>query len=553
MYASPMEGRVKRGWGFFFVYFLLNLRGGIESHFPACQKWCDNTSWVQGRMVIKNKLTTIPLALMLFAAVYSFLSPSIFYLMGYSAIPIYIIAAIVFFIPFAFMIIEYGAAFKIEKGGIYSWMEKSVGEKYALTTMFMWYSAVIVFLVSLYSVFWIRFSALLFGKDTTPSWGFLGLNSPQTTGLLAIAFVTVMTFVATKGLKQIARIGSIGGVAGLFLNLILILGAIIILIAKNGVFAEPVSISALIYSPNPGYSSMLAVISFVTYAVLSYGGMELSGGYVDKTENPETTFPKAILICAFLITIAYSLGVVLIGIFTNYRTFASQGANLGNAVIVVMNNLGYELGSVFGLTETSSVLAGEWMTRLYSLSVILMVLGQLATVLFSPVRQLIEGTPAKFWPEKISEIEDGIPKRAMWIQCSLIIAFLLLVSFGGAGADMFFNMVILSAAVALSVPYMLIAIAFPIFKKKTEIKKPITLFKSYKSSLIWTIIVVFSVGFANVITVIMPAISGDMFSSVVMVAGPIVFSVIALLLYRRYRKITKAENHPGHTAPDQRR
>jgi amino acid transporter len=118
---------------------------------------------------------------------------------------------------------------------------------------------------------------------------------------------------------------------------------------------------------------------------------------------------------------------------------------------------------------------------------------------------------------------------------------------------MFFNMVILSAAVALSVPYMLIAIAFPIFKKKTEIKKPITLFKSYKSSLIWTIIVVFSVGFANVITVIMPAISGDMFSSVVMVAGPIVFSVIALLLYRRYRKITKAENHPGHTAPDQRR
>jgi amino acid transporter len=63
------------------------------------------------------------------------------------------IAAIVFFIPFAFMIIEYGAAFKIEKGGIYSWMEKSVDEKYALTTMFMWYSAVIVFLVSLYSVF----------------------------------------------------------------------------------------------------------------------------------------------------------------------------------------------------------------------------------------------------------------------------------------------------------------------------------------------------------------------------------------------------------------
>jgi amino acid transporter len=164
-----------------------------------------------------------------------------------------------------------------------------------------------------------------------------------------------------------------------------------------------------------------------------------------------------------------------------------------------------------------------------------MVFGQLATVLFSPVRQLIEGTPAKFWPERIAEIDDGMPKRAMWIQCFLIIAFLVLVSFGGAGASTFFNMVILSAAVALSIPYVLIAIAFPVFKKKTEIEKPVMIFKSYKSSLIWTIIVVFSVGFANVITVIMPMITGDFFSSVVMVAGPGVFSVIALLLYRRYK------------------
>ena len=490
----------------------------------------------------QKKLTSITLALMLFAAVYSFVSPALFYLMGYSAIPIYIIAAIVFFIPFAFMIIEYGAAFKIEKGGIYSWMEKTVGEKYALTTMFMWYSAVIVFLVSLCSVFWIRFSALLFGKDTTASWGFFGLNSTQTIGLLAIAFVIVMTFVATKGLKQIARIGSIGGVAGLILNLILILGAIIILIAKNGVFAEPVTISALIHSPNPGYSSILATISFVTYAVLSYGGMELSGGYVDKTENPENTFPKAVLICALLITIAYSLGVVLIGMFTNYRTFVAQGANLGNAAIVVMNNLGYELGLALGLRDANALIAGEWMARLYSLSVVLMVCGQLATILYSPVRQLIEGSPAKFWPGKIAEIVDGMPKRAMWIQCFLIIAFLVLVSFGGAAASTFFNMVLLSAAVALSVPYVLIAIAFPIFKKKTEIEKPVTIFKSYRSSFIWTVIVVFSVGLANVITVIRPAISGDVFSSVVMVAGPVVFSVIALFLYRRYQKITKSGN-----------
>jgi amino acid transporter len=497
----------------------------------------------------EKKLTTKTLSLMLLAAVYAFASPGIFYLMGYSAIPVYLIATIVFFIPFGFMIIEYGAAFKNDKGGIYSWMERSVGEKYAFTTIFMWYSAVIVFLVSICSVFWIRFSALLFGKDTSASWEFPGLNSTQTVGLLAVALVIFMTFVTTKGLKQIARIGSYGGIAGLILNLALIFGAIILLIVNKGVFAEPVTIHALLRSPNPGYSSLFALVSFVTYAVLSYGGMELSAGYVDKTENPEKTFPSAILICALLITIAYSLGVLLIGIFTNYGTFAAQGANLGNAAIVVMNNLGYELGLAFGLGDANALIAGEWTTRFYSLSIVFMICGQLATILFSPVRQLVEGTPAIFWPGKIAKIEGGMPKRAMWIQCFLIVAFLILASFGGVVASTFFNRVILASAVAVSIPYVLIAIAFPIFKKKTEIEKPVTIFKSYKSSLFWTVIVVFSVGLADIITVMMPAMSGDVFSSVVMVAGPIIFSAIAILLYRRYQKIPKPGSQPTWCTP----
>ena len=38
--------------------------------------------------------------------------PRAFYLMGYAAIPWYILSAILFFIPFAFMMAEYGAALK---------------------------------------------------------------------------------------------------------------------------------------------------------------------------------------------------------------------------------------------------------------------------------------------------------------------------------------------------------------------------------------------------------------------------------------------------------
>ena len=68
-----------------------------------------------------KKLSMWGLVFMVLSVVYGFNNiPRAFYLMGYSAIPFYILAAIVFFVPFAFMISEYGAAFKNEKGGIFS-------------------------------------------------------------------------------------------------------------------------------------------------------------------------------------------------------------------------------------------------------------------------------------------------------------------------------------------------------------------------------------------------------------------------------------------------
>ncbi|MEG0364679.1 MAG: amino acid permease, partial [Erysipelotrichales bacterium] len=76
----------------------------------------------------KGKLSLIALILMIFTSVYGFNNiPRAFFKMGYGSIPWYIIGGVLFFIPFAFMISELGSAFKEEKGGIYSWMEKSVG------------------------------------------------------------------------------------------------------------------------------------------------------------------------------------------------------------------------------------------------------------------------------------------------------------------------------------------------------------------------------------------------------------------------------------------
>jgi hypothetical protein len=57
------------------------------------------------------------------------------------------------------------------------------------------------------------------------------------------------------------------------------------------------------------------------------------------------------------------------------------------------------------------------------------------------------------------------------------------------------------------------------------------------SANIWTWIVVLTVGLANFFSIIQPAIVGDMQTTIWSVAGPIIFSVVAWLMYSKYEKI----------------
>ena len=137
-----------------------------------------------------KKLTLVSLILMIFTSVFGFANmPRAFYLMGYAAIPWYVLSAILFFIPYAFMMAEYGSAFKKETGGIYSWMEKSVGPKYAFIGTFMWYASYILWMVNTLSTICVPLSNAIFGSDRTESLSLLGLSSIQSLGILVCLWI----------------------------------------------------------------------------------------------------------------------------------------------------------------------------------------------------------------------------------------------------------------------------------------------------------------------------------------------------------------------------
>jgi len=491
-----------------------------------------------------KKLTLVSLILMIFTSVFGFGNmPRSFYLMGYSAIPWYILSGLTFFIPYAFMMAEYGAAFKDEKGGIYSWMEKSVGPKFAFVGTFMWYASYVVWMVNICSTIWVQVSTAFFGKDTTQSWIAFGLKPTQILGLLGICLIITITIIANKGLDKIKKVTSVGGTAVAFLNIVLIVCAVFLFIAHGGKLAEPiVGLQSFTVSPNPKYLSTISTFSFLVYAIFAYGGIEVVGGLVDQTENAEKTFPKGVAIAAIVIAIGYSLGIFLFGIFTNWNAVLSaKNVNLGNIKIIMMSNLGYEVGLAFGMTQAAAVVLGQWFARVFCFSAVLALLGAFFTLCYAPLKQLIEGTPAGLWPGKMGEVNNGMPRNAMKVQCILVCVFIALVCFGGDAAAKFFEKLTIMTNVAMTLPYMFLSIAFISFKKKDSIKKPFEIYKNKKLTVIISVIVTFTIGFANVFSVIEPAVKkGDLGSTLWSIGGPIFFTLVALFMYGKYEKSSKA-------------
>ena len=497
-----------------------------------------------------EKLSLTALILMIFTSVYGFNNmPRSFYLMGYGSIPFFVLSGILYFIPFAFMMAEYGAAFKNETGGIYSWMEKSVNAKYAFVGTFMWYASAVIWMVNVSSGIWVPLSNAIMGTDTTSTWSIFGLSAPQTLGVLGALWIVFVTFISTKGIEKIKKITSIGGTAVAALNIVLIVGAIAILIGNGGELAQPiVNASSFFASPNPAYQEPISIMSFLVFAIFAFGGIEVVGGLVDQTDKPEKNFPKGLAISAIIIAVGYAVGLFCTGIFTNWD--AILGANgkygdivhMGNVGYLIMNNLGYQLGAAFGATETVAIQMGNWIARFVGLSMLLALMGAFFTMTYAPLKQLISGAPKGLFPDSIAKMKKGMPINAMIIQAVVVIVMILAVAFGGDAMSEFFEILVAMTNVAMTIPYMFLSGAFIAFKRKDEIEKPFVVFKTKGVTIFLTVVVTAIVGFANFFSIIEPAIGGAIAKTVWSIAGPIFFSAVALILFARYEKNLKKGN-----------
>lgn len=484
----------------------------------------------------QKKMSVSALVLMIFASIFGLGNVTTAYFqMGYGAIIWYIAGALLFFIPTSLMFAEYGSALKESQGGIYSWLEVSIGEKPAFIGAFVWYAAWVITLVSQFSTICIPFSGFIFGKDVTQSWHFLGFNSTETLGLIGILFLIMITFLATRGFDKIEKMASASGTVIIAISVLFIIASLLMLLVNHGHLAQPMTAHALVSSPNPQFRSPIAILSFFVYAVFAYAGMETMGGTIDRVEKPEKNFPKGIILAGIGMILIYALGIFLWGVTANWhKVLGTDSTNLGNITLVLMQNLGYTIGrEVFHLPIHQAIIMGQWTDRLIGFEEVMSLFGSMTVLIYSPLKTILLGSPKRLWPEKLTKLnKNKMPAFAMWMQALVMGVIIFGVAFGGKSAQQFYTVLTDMNNITSSVPYLFLIFAFPFFKRVKNLNRSFEIYKNQRLTNTICMISWVTIFFGIIFTIIQPVLQHDTYTAFWTAFGPVFFALVGWLFYR---------------------
>lgn len=214
----------------------------------------------------------------------TFVAPAI---IGVSSITIWVITAIVFFVPYGLLSAELGSIYP-DDGGIYSWVNRAFGEKSAVLTGWYYWVNVAFWMPAVFIAFayWISYT---FIPDASP-WLLCGI---------AVFMCWVIVYIGIRGVELSVTVSNIAAVCKV--AVLLIFGGLGIAYGVKNGLANDFSLQSFV----PSLDNTTQYISAIAYNLL---GFELIGSIGSKIKDPGKTIPKMTVFAGVIITALYVFG-----------------------------------------------------------------------------------------------------------------------------------------------------------------------------------------------------------------------------------------------------
>jgi glutamate:GABA antiporter len=216
---------------------------------------------------------------------------------GQSSISLWILAAILFFVPTAFVVVELSTRFP-EEGGLYVWTKMAFGDFHGFIAGWTYWT---------YTIFY--FPGLLMASAAMTAYvggsGTAWLAENRTFLLVgSFALLVIAVWLNIIGLNIGKWLQNAGGI-GTYVPLLMIVGVALLLWGRRGSVTH-FTMHAML--PHWNWDT----VNFWSQIAFAFTGLELVSALSEEVRDPQRTLPKAIFASGGLIAVIYMAGTLAI-------------------------------------------------------------------------------------------------------------------------------------------------------------------------------------------------------------------------------------------------
>jgi amino acid transporter len=360
---------------------------------------------------------------------------------GPSALTLWVLAALFFFVPQGLVVTELASRFP-EEGGVYQWTKRALGERHGyLCGWCYWINNVLYYPNLLISTAVIATYVIGKGDGALASnWTYV-----LTATLVCLWLAVLLNIVGVGTGKWLQNAGGVGS----YLPGVILIGLGAFFVFTGHPSANPITRENIV--PNLHSLEGLNLWASIAFA---FAGLELSSAMGGEVRDPRRTLPRAVLISAPLIAVAYLLGTGAllwlvpkgdINIVSGFLQATSVGANAISPSLwwlAPFAAAAYTVGNIGGV--------GAWLS--------------------GPARVAFAIGLDRYFPPAFGRIHPKwkTPYVAILVQASLATVFLLISVLGrGTTVEKAYLIILDTQLLVYFIPYCYLFISF-LLHRRTE-------------------------------------------------------------------------------------
>jgi amino acid transporter len=357
---------------------------------------------------------------------------------GPSAIALWLLAALFFFVPQGLVVGELSSRFP-DEGGIYQWTKRALGERHGYVCGWCyWINNVLYYPNLLMSAAVIATYAIGKGDSAlASSWTYV---LPAT--LLCLWLAAMLNIVGVGSGKWLQNAGGIGT----YVPGVIMVALAIAFVVTGRPSANPITTSSIV--PNLGSLQGLNLWASIAFA---FAGLELSSSMGGEVRDPRRTLPRSVLVSAPLIAAAYVLGT-----WALLRIVPAGDVNIVSGLLQSISS---------GARTLSPAL--WWLAPLAAAAYTLGNVGGVGAWLTAPARVAFAIGLDRYFPPAFGRVHPKwkTPYVAILVQAALATAFLFVSVLGkGTTVERAYLVILDTQLLIYFIPYVYLFISFLVLR-----------------------------------------------------------------------------------------